>query len=107
MRKIYWFLVFLLFLGGVSAFAGGDDESHPASPKIDPKLVVAEPKKSLKEDIFSVSTQDMDSSDSLNRIAGKYDTGFSSAEQSYVAKEHAGAGPLAHEKAQMDSKGSY
>ena len=70
-------------------------------------LIKEEPKKPLKEDVFSVSTQDLDSSDSLNRIAGNYDTGYSSPEQSYKPKEHAGAGPFAHERAETSGNNSY
>ncbi len=59
------------------------------------------PKKELKTDPFSVSTEDFDDADSLNRVAGIYDRGYSSPEQSFRAKDHmAGAGPFAREKAE-------
>ena len=119
MKKISLLLSVLLFFTVAPAACGGDEAGpgfHRAgfentkkfSKKIDPVLTAAVgPKKSLKEDLFSVSTEEMDSSDSLNRIAGKYDTGFSSAEQSYKAKDRAGAGPFAHEKAETTTKDSY
>ena len=88
MRKVF-FLFFFLFSITAPAFPGGDDFSKP-----------------LKDGVFSVSTDDMNSSDSLNRVAGTYDKGFSSPEQSYKSKEHAGAGPFAHEKAEMASRDS-
>ena len=95
MRKYISLFLFFMFAAGPFAFADS---------KI---LIKEEPKKPLKEDVFSVSTQDLDSSDSLNRIAGNYDNGYSSPEQSYKPKEHAGAGPFAHERAEVAKQQTY
>ena len=95
MRKHISLILFFMF--AAAPFASADSKI----------LIKEEPKKPLKEDVFSVSTQDLDSSDSLNRIAGNYDTGYSSPEQSYKSKGQAGAGPFAHERAETSDKDSH
>ena len=64
-------------------------------------------KKTLQEDVFSVSTEDLDLSESLNRVSGQIDTGYSSPEQSFHSKDHGQAGPFARQKAEMSSDSPY
>ncbi len=102
MSKFFIFnTVFFLFLSlQASVFAAGEKiPTEILSPASD------EPKKPLRDDVFSVSTEDLDLSENLNRVAGEIDRGFSSPEQSFSASDHtAGAGPFAREKAEMASK---
>ena len=93
-------LYFILFLAP-SVFAS---DRHLKPSAKDNEVV---PKKTLKEDIFSVSSDDVSSADSLNRIAGDIDRGYSDPMQTYDAKEHHGAGPFAHEKAMTSEKNTY
>ncbi len=58
-----------------------------------------EPKRSLREEMFSVSSEDLDSSESLNRVSGIIDRGYSSPEQSYVAEDKGYTGPLSQDRA--------
>ena len=62
-------------------------------------------RKSLKDQIFVVETDSAIESESLNRISGQYDSGFSSPDQSYDSPDHHAAGPFAREKAE-DKKNS-
>ncbi len=100
MKKIVYLALFFIGTVAISAFAAD-------APVISKELVPQETKKNLKEDVFSVSSEDLNSSDSLNRVAGNYDTGYSSPEQSFHSADHGPAGPFAREKAEMSDKKSY
>ena len=50
--------------------------------------------RSLKEEAFVVETDENSVSDSLNRISGNIDLGFSAPEQTYDSEDHYRAGPF-------------
>ena len=50
-----------------------------------------------------LETTEDDAKESLNRVAGEYDRGFSSSEQSYQSEDHYAAGTFAREKAATKS----
>ena len=56
------------------------------------------PEKSPKERLFTVSSDELDNSESLNRIAGQIDLGFSAPSQSFRSPDHYPAGPFSQEK---------
>ena len=58
------------------------------------------PKESLMNSGFVMETDDQSSAESLERISGKIDTGFSAPENTYKTEERPGAGPFAKEKAE-------
>ena len=67
---------------------------------------LADTHKSLKEEAFVVETDDSSVSDSLNRISGNIDLGFSTPEQSYNSADHTRAGPFGRAE-QQDQSQSY
>ena len=91
-------MVFLFLVLNIPVNAG-DDFGQGTDSK--------ESKKILKESVFSVSTDDFNSSESLNRISGEYDLGYSSLDQSFKSKDQDPAGPFAHEKAEISKQNSY
>ena len=62
--------------------------------------------KSLKDQAFAVETDENSVSDSLNRISGKIDLGFSAPEQSYDSSDHYRPGPFGRQEA-TDHSQSY
>ena len=94
-RFLFFFAVFLF--GASLALA---DEKDAARQETADNL------KSSKQDLFSVSSDELSPSDSLNRISGSIDTGFASPEQSYKSKKMQHASPFAREKQEMGSAGS-
>ena len=82
----------LLSLAAAPVFA----ESAPPQEIL--KKKPEEPKRTLAEDAFSVSTDDFDSSESLNRISGEIDRGYSSSDQSYESKARGYTGPFDKER---------
>ena len=48
-----------------------------------------------RQKLFEVETTEEDAAESLNRISGDIDRGFSSPEQTYESASHGKAGPLA------------
>ena len=61
---------------------------------------------SLKDQVLVVESDELDDSESLNRISGDIDLGFSLPEQSYESKDHYRPGPFGREEAN-DSRQSY
>ena len=53
---------------------------------------------SLKEHKFMIETDKDTGSDSLNRISGEYETGFSATEQSFDSPDHYRPGPFGREE---------
>ncbi len=64
------------------------------------------PNDHLRDGSFVLETDEQSASDSLNRISGNIDTGFSAPENSYESQEHAGAGPFEKEKTEMRKQAS-
>ena len=61
---------------------------------------------SFKDETFVVETDEDSVSDSLNRISGKIDLGFSSPDQSYRSSDHYAPGPFGRAE-QQDQDQSY
>ena len=57
-------------------------------------------KKSLMNSTFVFETDQESAAESLERISGKIDMGFSAPEDTYKTEERPGAGPFAKEKAE-------
>lgn len=96
-----------LMLMSVCVGAGASEAPKPGdTSKLEslPLASKSEKKKLLKESLFEVSTDDFDASDSLNRVAGEIDMGFTSRDSSYRSKNHQAASPFAREKAEMDAQ---
>ena len=62
--------------------------------------------KSLKDQVFVVETDENSESESLNRISGRIDLGFSLPDQSYNSPDHYRPGPFGREEA-IDKSQSY
>ena len=67
----------------------------------------ADPRKSLKYQTFVVETDKDSSAESLDRISGKYDLGFSTPDQEYDSSDHYQAGPFGRQDAQDKTRQSY
>lgn len=71
-----------------------------ASTEKDGKLSSPQDSFSLfDEPLYTYETDEEDASESLNRISGHIDTGFSSSDDSYQSKNHYSGGPQGLEKA--------
>lgn len=88
----------VFLMRGIPSFAYGNSVDDKA------KKVSLEPPKNLQQEIFSISSEELDSTDSLNRIAGDFDRGYSSPEQSFKSSNQAPASPFAREKSAMASQ---
>ena len=84
MKKKLFFIAGVLFL---SANVRADEDP------------IARAHKSLKDQVFVVETDSDSASDSLNRISGHIDTGFSSFDQSFESSDHYRSGPFAQQEA--------
>jgi hypothetical protein len=71
----------ILFLSVLEAYAEED--------RLGPSLHT-----SLKDQVYVVETTEEDATESLNRVAGHIDVGFSGPSQSYSSASHAFAGAL-------------
>lgn len=58
--------------------------------------------RSLRDEVFVVETSEEDMSESLNRISGNIDLGFTSVDQTYQSEHHYKAGPFGQAEA-MDT----
>jgi len=90
--------VFILLFFSSCAFAEEADplESarHQNSGGRPPTLLVADVHRSLRDEVFVVETSDEDISESLNRVSGNIDLGFTSEDQTYRSEHHYKAGPF-------------
>ncbi len=100
--------MFLTFTPGFLVFAENlaPNETLKALQK-ENKDAFSEKRKMLKEDVFSVSSEDLDPAESLNRVAGNRDRGYSSPEQSFKSIEQSAPGPTGREKSALASQKSY
>ena len=78
-KKQLIFLGILLF----SSNAWAEDDLPGSAPQ------------SLKDRVFVVETNENSASESLNRVAGHIDTGFSSFDQSFQSPDHYHPSPFA------------
>ena len=72
----------------------------PASAGEDPFAVTH---KSLKDQAFVIETDEESAAESLNRVSGKIDLGFTTPDQEYEASDQYHPGPFG----QQDSKDNY
>ena len=85
MKKPSFFILIVLLLS-VNALAAVGDLSEKT-------------RKDLKDSKYVVETGPDDDSDSLNRISGQYDPGFSAPEQSFSSSHNYRPGPFGREEA--------
>jgi hypothetical protein len=103
-----WFVVWmgLSFLGTGLAHAGETAGDRPAledlmAPRPAQAASAANPLEpvSTREALYTVSSDELDPADSLNRISGTIDLGFSAPSQSFESSDHYKPGPFSREKA--------
>jgi hypothetical protein len=63
--------------------------------------------KSLKDQAFVVETDEESSAESLNRVSGQIDLGFTLPEQEYHSSSHNHINPLHSEDSQENTRQSY
>ena len=80
-------------------YAGSSTVDNPNEKSAEYSL--NEPKNTLKNSSFVLETDEESASESLNRVSGNIDLGFSSPENSYESEERPGAGPFEKEKAEL------
>ena len=64
------------------------------------------PRKSLMNSTFVLETDQESAAESLERVSGDIDLGFSAPENTYKTEERPGAGPFAKEKAELKKQGT-
>lgn len=62
---------------------------------------------SLKNEAFVIETDEESSTDSLNRIAGDIDLGFTDPDQEYQSPDHYRPGPFGHQDAEEKTHQTY
>ncbi len=92
MRKIIFFLLGILCMNACAL--GAEDSLYRMH-------------KSLKDEHFVVETDQESRSESLNRISGHYDIGFSLPEQSYESSDHYRPGAFGRQESQDKASQSY
>ena len=83
MKKNFIFFT-LLFFWPLAAYAASSDQDRDTD--LTPR--------NLKDDAFVVSTDEANSADSLNRISGQFDRGFTSPDQTYQSERNYKPGPF-------------
>ena len=63
--------------------------------------------KSLKDQAFVIETDDETSRESLDRVSGEVDRGFTTPDQEYESSSHYRAGPFGREEAKDQASQSY
>ena len=86
MKKIFFFILSLSFLSAIAFCADGN--------------LLQQAHKSLKEEVFVAETDEGSISDSLNRISGNIDLGFTAPEQTYKSTEQYRPGPFGRQEQQ-------
>jgi len=89
-QRIAQLLFFLFFCGAARSDPGTASDAEAAKSPFD---------KDKRKNLFIVATDDESASESLNRISGEYDLGFSSPAQSFESKDHYPASPYGREEA--------
>jgi len=105
-RQIKFFILytifFNIFLCAVSNLIFGEDKTSISTDSGKSKKQETGSSKSLKENLmnntFVLETNDESAAESLERISGKVDMGFSSPENTYKSEDHYAPGPFAKEK---------
>ena len=67
----------------------------------------ADTHKSLKDQAFVVETDEESSAESLDRVSGQIDRGFTAPDQQYKSPDHYPAGPFGQEEAKDSTSQSY
>lgn len=103
----YYFLLLAGLCFNLDLALASDQVSRPT---MDEKITDIYSHKSLKNErpavSYIVETSDKSSSESLNRISGNIDLGFSAPENSFKSQDHYGVGPFAKEEAEMNKSNS-
>ena len=85
-------LIFLLML--ISFFSSSDS-------------VAADSQKSLKDSVWTIETDEKSADESINRISGEYDRGYSAPEYSFKSPDHTKAGPFGRQEANEGNSSGY
>ena len=92
-HPLKWVVGSLLFVIGLAFFGfHAFADSDPLLDKPD------KPHKSLKDSAFVIETDKEAASDSLNRVAGQIDLGFSSTDHTYQSESHHRPGPFTRQE---------
>lgn len=62
--------------------------------------------RSLKDQLYAVDSTDLDPAESLNRVSGTIDLGFSGADSSYQSASHYMAGPFGQQDRRDNADGA-
>ena len=92
MKKIFFF-TFTAYVFCAPAFAYDDP--------------FADTRKSLKDEAFVFETGDDSSQESLNRISGQIDRGYTLPEQEYRSSDQSPAGPFRTQESKDKTRQSY
>ena len=94
------FLLTIVFnLPSAVSFASGNSPENKPTSKPEPRSEQATTLRSSKADLFEYETDEDDASESLNRVAGTIDRGYSSPEQSFKSPDHYKPGPFGRQEA--------
>ena len=104
-RRLLTGIIVLVVLVSLNAAPGFAEDKKPAAtasgqPGETEPGASNDLKKSLMDSAFVLETDQESASESLERISGKIDMGFSAPENSYRSEEHPGAGPFAKQKSE-------
>ena len=118
-RRVIIFCLVLVLNGGYSCLLLADDQAVDFPQKIenkketvssvqktkkDPKIQKSF-KTSLTTNVFVIETDENTASESLDRVSGQIDKGFSAPENTFKSSDHYGVGPFAQEKAEAAKNG--
>ena len=103
---VFYLLFFPVSVGiGFASDAVTQKDPEPSSEK-SPSAEIGNTNfnKPLSMETFVVETNEDMASESLDRISGHIDTGFSAPENTYKSEDQKGIGPFAKEKAEEDKQ---
>ena len=108
--QILYAISAIIFLFGVIAPIFADDKKSVATVSSQPEKTGLDasnnPGKNLMNGVFVLETDQESAAESLERISGKIDTGFSDPENTFKSPDHYASGPFAREKAERHSQNS-
>ena len=91
MKRITPFFLGLFLVLALGPFSYAEEAAKKSS---DPLAEITG--RSFTQTIYVVETDEASARESLDRISGKIDLGFSSPDQSYKSEDQTKSGPLAH-----------
>lgn len=107
MKRKTQFLIFIgVFLCSISGPIFAEDKSPVPFVREKKETEASNEKRneSLMNNTFVLETDDQSASESLERISGKIDMGFSAPENSYKSADHYAPGPFGKEKAEENKE---